>query len=90
MPQDLYAGRWVVIAPLARVISAALSRFASSKPLSVASPGRGPRGRLPAGTVGLSAGLTDSGLNTVIKNMFIFLMWLGRLEVSPCWPSCGR
>jgi len=35
------------------------------------------------GTVGLSAGLTGPAMNTTIKSMFVFLMWLGRLEIFP-------
>lgn len=35
------------------------------------------------GTVGLSAGLTGPAMNTTAKTSFVFLMWLGRLEIFP-------
>jgi trk system potassium uptake protein TrkH len=35
------------------------------------------------GTVGLSSGLTGPTMNTGAKSSFVFLMWLGRLEIFP-------
>jgi len=35
------------------------------------------------GNVGLSSGITGPGMPTVIKVMFLFNMWIGRLEIIP-------
>ena len=34
-------------------------------------------------TVGLSAGITDPGMSPIIELVFIFQMWVGRLEIFP-------
>lgn len=35
------------------------------------------------GNVGLSSGITGSGMPTITKVMFLFNMWIGRLEIIP-------
>jgi trk system potassium uptake protein TrkH len=47
------------------------------------------------GTVGLSAGITDPGMSPAVEAVFIFQMWIGRLEIFPvivllCAPFAAR
>ena len=35
------------------------------------------------GNVGLSSGITGAGMPTIAKVMFLFNMWIGRLEIIP-------